>query len=222
MLLRYKLFSGLLFFYSIAIAQTLFNTTNLVEEFGDKIGEVESNVSNGLFSNSATNNSPLLVKTVLYRDPDLSSVDEYKAYIREVFPTQGYSDEEIELALRYAKSGFKMARNSLGTIRFKLFEYNEHKASMIGVKSGVISIKTSNGDKLRADLGEYDFVNGYVEIKAYKEITSGATGVKNQIRFGYYDWNQTLIFNELVNADSKVDVVIAFGSSTYKFSLEPN
>ena len=89
MLLRYKLFSGLLFFYSIAIAQTLFNTTNLVDEFGDKIGEVESNVSNGLFSNSATNNSPLLVKTVLYRDPDLSSVDEYKAYIREVFPTQG-------------------------------------------------------------------------------------------------------------------------------------
>ncbi|SES66286.1 hypothetical protein SAMN05444285_101116 [Draconibacterium orientale] len=45
-------------------------------------------------------------------------------------------------------------------------------------------------------------------------------GVKNQIKYGYYDWSQSEIYNEIVNADGKIMVVIAFGGSTYKFALE--
>ena len=45
---------------------------------------------------------------------------------------------------------FKQFKNTNGTLRFDLFEYGDVKASTIGIKSGVISIKTSEGKKIKA------------------------------------------------------------------------
>lgn len=213
----FTLLSSLLFI-NVIFSQALFEKIDIVDEFGDKTGETLRNLSKGTFSNSATNNSPLRVHTILEVMPDYN-LEEYKEYMTKTFNEQGYTEKAIQKQLKYAESGLKGAKNTSGTIRFDLYEYENNKASIIGVKTGVISIKTSDGKKIRASIGEYSFSDGSVTIKGYKELTKGATGIKNQIKYGFYDWSQTEIYNEIVSANSEIQVVIVFGSSTYNFTL---
>lgn len=210
----------LLFFLlhiSIINAQSLFEKTDLVDEFGDKIGEVQRNVSIGSFSNSATNDSALRVHSILDEIPEFKSLDEYKEYLSQQLKEYGYSEKDIKNTLKYAKKSMETIKNTNGSIRFNLYEYKDTNASMIGVKTGIISIKTSEGKKIKANLSSPSFLGGTVIINGYKELTTGA---KNQIKYGFYDWAQSDIYNEIVNAKGKVMVVIAFGGSTYKFTLE--
>ncbi|WP_024481144.1 hypothetical protein [Cellulophaga baltica] len=209
-----------LLYVNIINAQSLFEKTDLVDEFGDKIGEVETNISIGTFSNSATNNSALRVHSILNEMPEFKSLDEYKEYLSQRLKEYGYSDEDIETTLKYAKKTMETTKNTNGSIRFKLYEYKDTNASMIGVETGIISIKTSEGKKIKANLNSTSFWRDTVIITGYKELTSGAMGVKNKIKYGLYDWAQSNIYNEIVNAKGKVMVVIAFGGSTYKFTLE--
>ncbi len=209
----------LLLLVNTSFAQSLFETTDLVDEFGDKIGEVQRNISIGKFSNSATNDSPLRVNSILELMPDYT-LEEYKEHLTKTYEEKGYSEKEINRLLKYSKKALKSVKNFNGTIRFDIYEYEDNKASMIGVKNGAISIKTSDGKKVRASLGEYSFSNGSITITGYKEVTTGSMGVKNQIKYGYYDWTQTKIYNEIVNASKPIQVVIAFGGSSYRFTLE--
>lgn len=202
-------------------AQSLFEKADLVDEFGDKIGEIQRNISIGTFSNSATNDSPLRVHSILDEMPEFTSLVEYKEYMRQQAKEYGLYSEEYEKTLKYvSKSMMEVANNSNGSIRFNLYEYENNKASIIGVQTGVISIKTSEGKKILAKLSTASFIGGTVAITGYKELTSGTMGVKNLMKYGYYDWAQTDIYNEIVNAKGKIMVVISFGNSTYKFTLE--
>lgn len=205
---------------NIINAQSLFEKTDLVDEFGDKIGEVKRNVSIGTFSNSATNDSPLRVHSILNETPEFKSLDEYQEYLNLQLMEYGYSEKDIKTTLKYAKKSMKTAKNTNGSIQFKLYEYKENKASIIGVEMGIISIKTSEGKKIKANLNSTSFLRGTITITGYKELTTGTMGVENQIKHGFYDWSQTEIYNEIANAKEKVMVVIAFGGSTYKFTLE--
>lgn len=78
---------------------------------------------------------------------------------------------------------------------------------MIGIETGIISNKTSDGKKIKAALSSPAFLGGNVTITGYKVLTTGAMGVESQIKFGYYDWSQTEIYNEIVNAKGKVMVI---------------
>jgi len=205
---------------NIINAQSLFEKTDLLDEFGDKIGEVQRNVSFGTFSNSATNDSDLRVHTILNETPEFKSLDDYKEYLSLQLKENGYSEKDIETYLKYAKKTFETTKNHNGSIQFKLYEYNDNIASMIGVETGIISIRTSDGKKIKANLSSSAFLGGNVTITGYKELTTGTMGLDNQIKYGLYDWSQTEIYNEIVNAKGKVMVVIAFGGSTYKFTLE--
>ena len=209
-----------LLYINIINAQSLFEKTELVDEFGDKIGEVQRNVSFGTFSNSATNDSDLRVHTILNETPEFKSLDEYKEYLSQQLKENGSSEKNIKTSLKYAKKTLEYTKNINGSIQFKLYEYKDNSASMIGIETGIISIKTSDGKKIKANLSSPAFLGGNVTITGYKEITTGAMGVKNQIKYGFYDWSQSDIYNEIANAKGKVIVVIAFGGSTYKFTLE--
>jgi len=127
-----------LLFINITYAQSLFEKTDLVDEFGDKIGEVQRNVSIGTFSNSATNDSPLHVHSILEKMPEFKSLDEYKDYLKQQLNEYGYSEKQIQTTLKYAKKSIETVKNTNGSIRFKLYEYKDIKASMIGVKNGII------------------------------------------------------------------------------------
>ncbi len=209
-----------LLYLNIINAQSLFEKTDLIDEFGDKIGKVQRNVSFGTFSNSATNDSDLRVHTILNETPEFKSLDEYKEYLSQQLKENGYSEKDIKTTLKYAKKTLETTKNTNGSIQFKLYEYKDNSASMIGVERGIISVKTSDGKKIKADLSSQAFLGGNVTITGYKELTTGAMGVKNQIKYGFYDWEQSDIYNEIVNAEGKIMVVIAFGGSTYKFTLE--
>jgi len=206
-------------FVNYGFSQTFFKKTDLVDEFGDKIGEVQRNITFGTFSNTATNNSSLRVNTILEVTPDYT-LEEYENHLAKTFKKMGHSDKEIKNYLKNSEDALKISKNHSGSIRFDLYEYEDKLPSMIGIKSGMISIKTSNDTKIQASLGEFAFVNNSITINGYKEITTGTTGLKNQIKFGYYDWAQTEIYNTIVNATEPIQVVIVFGSSTYKFTLK--
>ena len=204
----------------IGFGQELFEKTNMVDEFGDKVGETLRNVSNGTFSNSATNNSALRVHTILELTPEFKTIEDFKVYQAKTLQESGYDEKEIEKLLKYAKSSYKIFKNINGTLRFDFYEYGDTKASMIGIKSGIISIKTSEGEKIKAVIGnEYSFSNGSLTINGYNENTGGASGIKSQIKYGFYDWAQTEIYNTIVNSKEQIEVVISFGNSTYKFAL---
>lgn len=208
-----------LFFINYSFSQSFFKKTDLVDEFGDKIGEAQRNVTLGTFSNSVTNNSSLLVHTILEVVPDYT-LEEFEANLIKQYNKMGYTDKEIKNYLKYSKNGLELYKNQKGSIRFDLYEYENNLPSMIVIKSGIISIKTSNGIKIQASIGENSFSKNSITITGYKELTEGVSGLKNQIKFGYYDWAQTEIYNAIVNATEPIMVVIVFGSSTYKFTLK--
>ena len=205
---------------NIIWAQSLFEKTDLVDEFGDKIGEVQRNIAVGSFSNSATNDSPLRVHSVLEEMPEFNSLDEYKDWLRKGLKKMGSTEQEIKNLLKYAKKTMPSTKNQNGTIRFDLYEYEDIKASLLGVKGGLISIKTSEGKKIKANLSSTSFMNGAVQIIGFKELTTGTMGVASTIKYGYYDWAQTEIYNEIVKSEGEIMVVISFGNSTYKFNLK--
>ena len=201
--------------FNISGAQTTFKTTDLVDEFGDKIGEVQSNVAIGTFSNSATANSTIRVQSFLTQAPSYNTLEEYKEMLINT-----YTGKQLKTYLKYSKGAYELINNDNEKIRFDLYEYEDIPASMIGVKSGTISIKTENGTKIRATLGEDCFSDGSVTITGYKELTTdGAGSVKNKIKHLFYDWAQSDIYKSIVNASGSTDVVISFGNSTYKFTI---
>lgn len=204
---------------NMSFGQMFFKTVDLVDEFGDKLGSVNKNVATGLFSNSATINSPLLVNTILKITPTFT-LDEYKKNLETDCKNYGYSQAETEKALKYAESGYELSKNTNGVISFELFEYENLPASFIGLSNLSISIKTADGRKISTALPSMNAKDGIVFITGYKEITSGLTGVKNQIKYGYYDWRQTEIYNEIVNSTGSTQIVINADNSTYKFVIE--
>jgi hypothetical protein len=206
----------------LGFGQELFEKTDIVDEFGDKVGETLSNVSSGTFSNSAANNSDLRVHTILELIPEFKTIEDFKVYQAKTLQEDGYDEKAIKKLQRYAEAGFKHMKNINGTLRFDFYEYGGNKKSWIGIKSGVISIKTSEGEKIKTILGEVPFSTAYesLTITGYKEITAGPMGVKNQIRYGLYDWATTEIYDTIVNSKEPIEVVISFGNSAYKFTLK--
>ena len=205
----------------------LFQKTNLVDEFGDKIGEVERNIAFGTFSNTATNGSKLRVNTILgVNNPDVwgKSLDEYKKIVTEQCKKQNMSEKDINEILKWTTESFYQKliqdmKNRIGLITFELLEYEDRPVNFIE-KNGTISIKTEQGKKISAT---FTLVNSQntnstsIILSAYKEMTSD---VKNMIKYGFYDWSQTEIYNEIVNSKSEIKVVISVGSSTYKFTIK--
>jgi|688.fasta_scaffold08620_1 hypothetical protein len=208
-----------LFFINYSFSQSFFEKTDLIDEFGDKTGEVQRNVAFGTFTNSATNNSPLRVHTILNIQHSYTLKEFEDSMIKE-FKKMGESDKSIKQFLKYSGETYKSQDNIKGFINFDLYEYENNLPSMIGVKSGSIMIKTSDGKKIQASLGENSFSKNSIGITGYKELTEGSMGVKSQIKFGYYDWAQTEIYNAIVNATEPIMVVIICGNSTYKFTLK--
>jgi hypothetical protein len=200
-------------------SQLLFEKGNIVDEFGDNIGETLINNSNGFFSNSVTNNSPLKVKTVLNLTKKIT-LDEHKEMLKKEFIKQNFSEKDIKLVLKSLDENYKQSQNFIGSIIFELNEYENLKANFISGKTGVLSIKTEDNKKLSCSLFANNIQNNNISISGYKEITKGSAGVENQIKYGYYDWSQTDVFNEILNAKVEIQIVISIDNSTYKFVLK--
>ena len=202
--------------FNITYAQQVFKTTDLVDEFGDKIGEVQRNIASGTFSNSATNNSPLIVKSILTKATTYDTLEEYEEMLKNAF-----TGKELKATLKYSKKAYNYMKNDNGKISFDLYEYKDIRARMNNIQSGIISIKTKNGTKVKATLGENCFLNGSVTITGFKELTTkGAGSVKNKIKYLFYDWAQSDIYNLITKGNEPVDVVLYFGNSTYKFTIK--
>lgn len=122
--------------------------------------------------------------------------------------------------MKYANKSFKEAQNAKGHIQFDFLEYNEHLASTSGVEFGRIAIKLADGTKLRSNLSKPSFAFGDVRISGFKNITKGIAGVEYKIKHGLYEWAETDIYNAIVNAQNPIEVVIQFGGSSYKFTME--
>jgi len=205
----------------------MFQKTDLVDEFGDKLGEVQKNVAFGTFSNTATNESKLRVNTILaVVNSDLyncKSLDEYKKIVTEQCK-KNMSEKDIREMLKYINESIYQTiiqdmKNRNGVIEFELLEYEYHPVNFIE-KNGTISIKTEEGKKISATFTLTNNQNKNstsIILSGYREMTSG---VKNLIKYGSYDWSQTEIYNEIANSKGEIKVVISVGTSTYKFTLK--
>jgi hypothetical protein len=202
--------------FNTSEAQKVFNTTDLVDEFGDKIGVVQRNIATGAFSNSATSSSSLKVRSILTQAPTYNSLEDYQEMLKNT-----YTGKRLKTVLKYSKKVFGDINNNNGKISFHLYEYDKLKASMIGVESGLISIKTKNGTKIKATLEKDCFSDGSVTITGFKELTTKGLGsVETKIKHLSYDWGQSDIYKSITDDNSSTDIVIYFGNSTYRFTIE--
>lgn len=207
----------------LSFSQGVFTDVDLVDGFGDKIGTVKRNVSYGKFSNSATINSELRVHSFLTLNLvkyENMSLNDYKNFLRSEYKKLNMSETDIENSLKFItgknyKKFIKPLDNMVGSISFDLYEYNKYIASFTD-KYGIISIKAQDGGKITA---KFYIVNGKIMIIGYKELTTDENDINNQIKYGFYDWNQTLIFNEIVNS-SNTQIIISIGTSTYSFEIQ--
>lgn len=212
---------------SISFSQSLFKLTETVDEFGDVVGKAYRNVAVGTFSNTATTGSELIVNTIYTAiDSKPLTLAEYQQEMKDVMIRKGYSAKEIEETLpKFGRNLLEehnsRSTNLKGSLQFKIFEYGDNPADFIGAESGAISIKLSNGEKLRASLSQFSIEGNTITVLAYNKITTGAGGLKGQIDIGLYDWKLTEIFNAIESAEDAVQVVIGIGRSQYNFTLKP-
>ncbi len=214
----------LLTFSTLSFGQTLFKDVDVIDEFGDIVGSTKRNISYGTFSNTATNESKLRTHTILQLNIlnyDTISLDQYKKMVSIEMRKKNMSESDINESLKWIKENnykdmTKSLSNMIGTISFDLYEYENNKATFID-KTGLISIKTKDNNKISSKIFIQD---NKVIIIGYKEITKGSSGVENMIKYGFYDWNQSKIFNEIINSNDNIQVVISIGNSIYKFTLE--
>lgn len=86
----------ILFFLPIFLsAQSLFEEIKIVDEFGDVTGSAIANLSTGTFSNSATNNSRLVVRTIL-EEYNYKTLDEYRIFVKKQLEDMGFSESLIK------------------------------------------------------------------------------------------------------------------------------
>lgn len=201
--------------------QALFKAIDLVDEFGDTIGSPLTNIAKGTFSNATTIDSPLLVKTILTKTPTFT-LEEYKEHLQEQYVLLGYDDKTINQYLKEAHKSLDAKNNQKGGLLFNLYEYGDTPAIMTAEVYGQISIKLADGTKNKANLGKTSFsIEGAVNILGHIERTKGYASVENMIKKGNYFWEQTDIYNAIVDSQEPVDVVISLANATYKFTMKP-
>lgn len=210
---------------SVISSQGLFKKIQLVDEFGDKIGEVKGNYANGTFSNSATNNSKLKVFLQLKEFPNFNDYKVYQNHLIKQLSEEGFSQEIINYWAYRGKKSLKLDMKIIkGDIIFKLFEYGEHIAQGFGDDlrgiAGQISVKMKDGRKLRAAIGNL-FVSetGTIKIRGYKESSKELKTMKTSLKWGLVDWKETEIYNAILTSKDPIDVVISVDNSTYKFKI---
>lgn len=213
--------------FNIISGQGLLKTIQLVDEFGDKIGEVKGNYAEGTFSNSATNDSKLKVFLQLKEFPNFNDHIEYKNHLIKQLLNEGFSQKIINYWANRGKKSLKFDMKIIkGDLIFKLYEYEEHIARGFGNnlrgKAGQISIKMKDGRKLRATINN-GFVSGtgIIKIRGYKESSKELKTMKTSIKLGIIDWKQTEIYNAILTSKDPIDVVISVNNSTYKFKIIP-
>ena len=190
------LFLFLLCSYAIS-SQGLFKKIELVDEFGDKIGEVKGNYAFGTFSNSATNNSKLKVFVQLKEFPNFNDNKEYKNHLIKELSEEGFSQKIINFWVNRGKKSINFEKEIIkGDITLKLFEYEEHIAQGFGNelrgKAGQIFIKMKDGRKLRAVINNlYVSETGTIKIRGYKESSKELKTMKKSRKL------KTMIANSL-------------------------
>lgn len=204
-----------------ANGQALFKAIDLVDEFGDTIGSPLTNISKGAFSNATTNDAPLLVKTILTKTPTYT-LEEYKEHSYKQYVLLGYEAKTINQFLKEAHKSLDAKNNQKGGLSFNLYEYEDTPAIMTGEVYGQISIKLADGSKIKANLGKTSFsLEGAVNILGHKELTKGYASVENMIKKGNYFWEQTDIYNAIVDSKEPIDVEISVANSIYNFTMNP-
>lgn len=222
-----NIFYLFLFCTNIIVGQSLFKTIQLVDEFGDKIGEVKGSYAYGTFSNSATNNSKLKVSLQLKEFPNFNDYKVYQNQLIKQLSEEGFSQDIINYWAYRGKKSLQFDMKAIkGDITFKLFEYGEHLAQGFGGKiggiAGQISVKMKDGRKLRAAISNL-FVSetGTIKIRGYKESSKESKIMKGALKWGLIDWKETEIYNAILTSKEPIDVVISVDFSTYKFKITP-
>jgi hypothetical protein len=205
----------------VSFGQSLFKNTTIFNEFGDSTSSILRNVSHGFFSNTATNNSELEVYTDLSIFPKFNNIEEYIVYQKNnIEKSDDLSKEEKEKLLKQVSSKivFNIVKETIGSIIFKLYEYKKHNLPhFISNTTGKIKVKIDN-DIITANLPNTCFQSGKIVLMAYHSESSKY--VKQQIKYGLYDYNLTIIYNSILQSKKPVEVVIYAGSSIYNFTIK--
>lgn len=195
---------------NIASSQSLFREVDKKDEFGDVIGKELVNITEGKFSNSATNNSKLLVKVVYEK----SQIITRKQLIEKLSTMKRFSNysekEKKEYLKKYGDSDLRNTNSISGRLKFYLFEYERNQVIFNREKINM-SVKLSDGRKLRST---FDIL---------KSIT--LKGIRNNIDRSQIQVSinpeKEKIYNAIVNSKNHVDIVIQTQNSIYEFRLNP-
>ena len=208
-LFKILLFSLLLLQFDKTYSQ--WKVINLVDDFGDKVGESIGYIGKGFFSNTATSRSDLLVRLV-FREPkkefdeNYVSFDSFKETMEEIYAESKKSvrKEALEGLQSKYQSSKADYENKLGSIVFTVYEYGNKKALFTrALYDFTIKFKLSDGSVISI----VNEKNKYAKPRT--NFTLSADKRKDDGK----------IYQSILDSNP-VKVVITHGSSIYNFTIE--
>lgn len=203
---------SLFFVFSVCSAQG-WKVIDVVDDFGDKVGERIAFIGEGQFSNSATTNSEMTVRISVkpQKSEDLShleSLETYTAYYDEMSKDWKPSTRAFAMKPKQLKSSYEDAKKKsvgkLGSLTFEFFEYNRSAASfMRKYESTMLKIKLEDGSIIEFYEGE----NKYADTAQYWNITCMKGTDTGKV------WNA-------ITDNKPIRAVVLHRNSSYKFSVD--
>ncbi len=201
----------LIFICQLSMAQ--WKVIDIVDDFGDKVGEVTSFIGKGKFSNSAAMNEDLTIKVSYYPNDEkemekFNSYETFKVYYDNLLKDSEQSLRDFALKDSRLKKTYEEqkseAENTLGKFIITLYEYDRSPVSFLNEYNDTdIMIKTENGEiiKHKIEKSKYSKTQQYLIFRGKVYDDSGK------------------IFNSILDS-SPVRVVIKHRNSTYNFEVD--
>jgi len=188
-------------------------TIDIVDDFGDKVGERIAFIGDGTFSNSATTNSEMFARITIkpYKienELHLVSLESYTKYYDEISKDWKPSTRAFAMKPNRLKSSFEKekekSKNKIGTLTFEFFEYKDNPATfMRKYDSTTLRIKLEDGSTINYFESENEYAN---TSQLWSIVATKGTDSENI-------WNA-------ITDDKPIRCVVLHRNSKYLFSVD--
>lgn len=214
-----------LLFSNYSFAQSLFKEIDKKDEFGDVVGTQLVNVSEGIFSNSATQNQFLVAK-VTYQKAEENPT--YEEFVEDKLNNDLLLKSDSKMARKWwvkkkSKNEYDAKISFVGNIHFDFFQYDDLQPYVPIDRTSIIKLKFSDGTK--ADLNLLPpfpiiSIRGYKKLSFEEPPHMGNRKYRNTIIGEEVYWD-SFIVEKIANSKEPIEVVVYNGLSKFQFTMKP-
>lgn len=213
-------------FSNYSFGQSLFKEIDKKDEFGDVVGTQLVNVSEGVFSNSASQNQFLVAK-VTYQKAE--KYPTYEEFVEDKLNNDLLFKNKSKLKKKHwvkneSKNEYEAKTSFVGNIHFDFFQYDDLQPYVVIDRTSIIKLKFSDGTK--ADLNLLPpfpiiTISGYKKLSFEEPPHMGNRKYRNTIIGKEIYWD-SFIVEKIANSKEPIEVVVYNGLSKFQFTMKTN